>query len=296
MIKIKEIEQSALLNNLTARDYYIKLKMLAISLFKWENLDEICGFGSEIFLEENLFLEGKMCFIKDDKIGYQIMRITENGNLNNYNLPTKINAYAQEFNKTFNIDEIVYIMNNRLQEPTKTSIELASNRLYEIQRTIDINLENQKTPIVFEGDKKSILSLKNAYLNFKSNVPVMFTNKNFEMNNRVNCLKTNVPLIAKELNECKKDILNETLTFLGINNVDFEKKERLVTDEVNANNDMINYFLNCFYEPRKKACEQINKILEKNNIKTRINLTINKDVKNILEKTINNIEKGDIHE
>ena len=67
------------------------------------------------------------------------------------------------------------------------------------------------------------------------------------------------------------------LTFLGINNANTDKKERLITNEVDSNNELINYYLNCFYKPRKNACDEINKKYGLN-----IKVTLNQDINKLL--------------
>ena len=44
--------------------------------------------------------------------------------------------------------------------------------------------------------------------------------------------------------------------------LNYEKKERLVTDEVNSNNEFINNNLEIMFKCRKLACEEINKLFE----------------------------------
>ena len=50
----------------------------------------------------------------------------------------------------------------------------------------------------------------------------------------------------------------EILSFHGLNN-NFEKKERLLVDEVNSNNDFIDRNVELMYRQRQLACEQLNK-------------------------------------
>ena len=57
--------------------------------------------------------------------------------------------------------------------------------------------------------------------------------------------------------ECAKKIENDLLTLFGLNNV-VDKKERLIVDEANANNDYINRNVDLLYKNRKIACDKIN--------------------------------------
>jgi hypothetical protein len=258
MKTMTETELSMLMNNATYTDYYDRLKLIAISLFTWDGLDEVAGTGASRFLELCLFGYGRACFVKDEKLGYLCLNANPSDKLNVYQLPEKIQAWSIGYTKTFDFDDLVFIMNNELMLPTRKSIELFAYRLYETERTIDVNLKAQKTPVLLEGDKKTMLTLKNAYMQYDGNNPFIFGSKTFELGSKINALKTDAPYLIDKLELHKHEIWNECLTYLGIDNANTDKKERLITDEVESNNEIIKYYLNCFYKTRKQACDMIN--------------------------------------
>lgn len=267
---MKETDLAMNINNQTYIDYLDRLKLLATSLFTWEGLDEVAGTGASRFLELSLFDFGRACFIKDDELGYMALRVNPSDTLNIYQLPTKVQAWSIGYQKQFDFDDVVYIMNNELQIPTARTITQFAYRLYETERTIDVNLIAQKTPVLIEGDTKTILTLKNVYMQYSGNTPFIFGNKQFDISNKLNVLNTNAPYLIDKLELHKHEIWNEMLTYLGIDNANTDKKERLITDEVESNNEVINYYLNCFYKTRKKACLEINEKFGLN-IKLRLN-------------------------
>lgn len=258
MKTMSETDLSMFLNNATYADYYDRLKLIAISLFTWEGLDEIAGTGASRFMELSLFETGRACFVKDNKLGFLALKANPSDKLNVYMLPEKIEAWSIGYTKQFDFDDIVFIMNNELMLPTRKSIELFAYRLYETERTIDVNLKAQKTPVLLEGDKKTMLTLKNAYMQYDGNNPFIFGSKTFELGSKINAVKTDAPYLIDKLELHKHEIWNECLTYLGIDNANTDKKERLITDEVESNNELIKYYLNCFYKTRKKACDDIN--------------------------------------
>ena len=290
MGKVTETEISMLMNNATVIDYADRLQMLAISLFSWEGLDDVFGFGASRFLEIALYRFGKACFVKDDELGNLVLNAAPSGKLNLYYLPTKINAYSTGYSKQydFDADNFVYVMNNELQKPTVETLSLFARRLYEVERTMDVNLQAQKTPILIEGDKNTLLTLKNVYMNYSGNTPVIYGNKNFDLTNKVNVLRTDAPYLIDKLENYKHELWNDCMTFLGIKNANTSKKERLITSEVESNDDLINYYLNCFYKTRKQACDLLN---EKFGLD--IKVTLNKDVLDLLAETKFNIESGE---
>ena len=285
---MKENEMSMLTNDATYIDYLNRLRLLATSLFTWENLDEVAGFGASRFLEQSLFDNGRACFVKDDELGFMVLKVNPSDKLNVYNLPTRVMAWSIGYEKNYDFDDVVYIMNNELQLPTSQTINLIAYRLYETERTIDTNLIAQKTPILIEGDTKTILTLKNVYMQYSGNTPFIFGNKQFDISNKLNVLKTDAPYLIDKLTIHKHELWNEALTYLGIDNANTDKKERLITDEVESNNDLINFYLNCFYTTRKQGCDLINeKFLKDSDLK--ISISLNKDIADLL-----NVNKNDI--
>ena len=67
--------------------------------------------------------------------------------------------------------------------------------------------------------------------------------------------------IIDKLYQYKQNLENELLTFLGINNVPIEKKERLITDEAQSNDQLINDSSDCFLDSLKAFCEEIKDVL-----------------------------------
>ncbi len=295
---LSEDELAMLINDKTFVDYNDRLRMLATSLFTWENLDKIAGTGASNFLEQVLYEDGRACFVKDDKLGFLALRVQPNDKYNVYNLPIKVMATSFEYNKQYNFDDIVYIKNNVLQKPTSASLQLFAYRLYETERTIDVNLIAQKTPVLIEGDTKTILTLKNVYEKYTGNTPFIFGNKQFDISNKLNVLKTDAPYLIDKLDIHKHQIFNDALTILGIDNANTDKKERLITNEVESNEQLVNYYLNCWYKTRKDACDEINeKFLQENDDK--IKIVLNKDIIDLLNTTENAIidyNGGDIDE
>ena len=294
---MKETDLAMRINNETYADYLDRLKLLATSLFTWEGLDEIAGEGASRFLELSLYEYGRACFIKDDELGYMALRVNPSDTFNVYMLPTKVQAWSIGYQKNFDFDDVVYIMNNELQVPTARTINQFAYRLYETERTIDVNLIAQKTPVLIEGDTKTILTLKNVYMQYSGNMPFIFGSKAFDVSNKLNVLNTNAPYLIDKLELHKHEIWNECLTYLGIDNANTDKKERLITDEVESNNEVINYYLNCFYKTRKKACDEINKKYGLD-----IKLQLNKEVLDLLKTSEDEItefkedEEGKVNE
>ena len=169
-----ERQVAELMNNATFVDYLNKLKILATSLFTWENLDKLCGFGASRFMELSLYEYGKASVITDPEIGNLVTHVNTAGKVNTYDLPTRVQCYSITYNKQYDLSDIVYVQNNLLETPTMLAMQLVALRLYEIQRAIDTNVKAQKTPVLIETSTKDQLTMKNVYSQYDGNVPFIF--------------------------------------------------------------------------------------------------------------------------
>lgn len=252
------------LNNITYTNYFYRLMLIARSLFKWNNLPN--GIN-EKWIERYLFSEGSCVFYKDPIIGFMVAKIGNTGALNYYDEPTTIRPYATNYlyenkktdDQLMNGEDCVIIRNNADCIPTFPMIQLYSADLTNIKRTIDTNIEGQKMPIIIKCTDKQKLSLKQAIKQKQDNEPVIYGDKNLNTED-INVLKTDTPIVFDKLQVQKTNVLNECLTFLGINNANTDKRERLVTNEVDSNNEMIQINSDVMLETRKQACKEINKM------------------------------------
>lgn len=252
---------SATKNNITFQYYYNRLTELAISMFEWKNLPESVD---PRFLELTLFSDGMCVFFRDEVMGELALQTMIGGNLSVYRIPKIRRAYATNgYNKKLDENDSVIIFNNMIHTNSIRDIEMFAQRLYNIDRTIDVNINAQKTPILITCNENERLTMKNIYKEFDGNSPVIYANKGFDPKS-VNVLKTDAPLVADNLYQLKTQIWNEALTYLGISNINVQKKERLLQDEVTRNLGGTIASRYPRLEARKQACQQINKMFELN--------------------------------
>ena len=162
-------------------------------------------------------------------------------------------------------------------------MELFALRLYEAERTADVNIKAQKTPVLLLMDEKQRLTMENLYSQYEGNRPVIFGDKNSLGENVIKAINTQAPFIADKIINYKKEIWNEALTFLGINNIMVDKKERLITDEANSNNELINLNLQSYLTPRQEACRQFNEKFGFTGTDKEISVRVRSDLHNIIK-------------
>lgn len=251
-------EESLSMNNYTYMQYAYRLMELSISMFEWKNLPE--GID-ERFLEMVLFTDGHAVFFKDDELGdYLALQCLINGKLNVYRIPIKRRAFAVNgYQKQLTDKDSVIIFNNMLHTNSWLDVKMFAKRLYNLDRIIDVNANAQKTPILIKGNEQQRLTLTNLYKEYDGNAPVIFADKSLDMN-ALQVLSTQAPYVADKIYQLKTQIWNEALTYLGISNVSFQKRERMVSDEVTRSQGGTVASRYSRLNARRQACEQINKM------------------------------------
>lgn len=257
VVKGREFWQSASYNNATFMQYYNRLVELAISMFDWKNLPDTIDAR---FLELSLFGDGMAVFFEDKTIGYLALRTTIGGRLNLYNIPTDRRAYASNgYNMPLTQDNSVIIWNNLMHTNSVLEVSNFSKRLWDLDRTIDVNAKAQKTPILIRCDESQRLTIKNLYKQYTGNEPVIYGDKGLSAR-PIEVFTTGAPYVCDKLYELKTQIWNEALTYLGISNVSYQKKERLLQDEVQRNLGGTIASRYSRLEARRQAAEEINRM------------------------------------
>ena len=209
--------------------YYDRLKELAISSFTYKNMPDTIDVR---YLEMTLFEKGVAVLFEDEVLGYLALSSATNGRWNVYNIPMRRRAYASNgYQKKLDNTNSVLMYNNMLHYNSVSVCEMFARKLYNIDQTINVNVNAQKTPILLTCAENERLSVLNMYKEYDGNQPVIFGNKNLN-SQALQVLKTDAPYLADRLYELKNETWNEALTYFGIPNVNIQKKERLITYEV----------------------------------------------------------------
>lgn len=246
---------SADINNKTYVDIYNQLMELALNVFKWENLPPSVD---PRFLELSLYEYGYCLYFNDEILGNLALTCTIGGQLDVYRIPILRKAYANNgYNKDCTSADSVLIFNNYLHTPTQLTIANFARRLYNLQRAIDVNINAQRTPVMILASEQQRLTMKNLLMQYDGNEPFIFGDKNLEYEG-VKVLNTDAPFLVDKLQISKNRVWNEALTFLGIENSNQDKKERLVSDEVGSNYGNVEAQRNVMLNARQDAVEKIN--------------------------------------
>ena len=298
--KDRDFWESKKLNDQTYQMYYNRLTEIAINMFEWKNLPATID---PRFLELTLFSDGMAIFFKEDSLNphyfnpnadtnetYLALQCMIGGNLDVYRIPMIRQAYATNGyrNNDLTPKNSIIIFNNYMHTNCLLDIEMYARRLYEIERTIDVNIKQQKTPTIIRCSENQRLVLVNLFKNYEGNIPFIYGDKSLDLTG-INTIPINSPFISDKLQILKRQIYNEALTYLGVENANTEKKERLVTDEISSNLGGVEAQRYTRLDSRRDACKAIN---------TMFGLDISVDFRqDLMEQVSENIKKGDeIHE
>lgn len=252
-----EFWQSAGKNSGTYMQYYNRLVELSLAMFEWKNLPDTIDAR---FLELTLFTDGQAVFFRDDELGFLVLQNALNGRFNVYRIPIERRAYAVNgYQKKLNIKDSVIIWNNYLHTNSMLDARMYAERLYNLDRAIDVNANAQKTPILIQCEESQKLTMQQVYKDYQGNMPIIFGDKSLNPNN-LKVLTTGAPFVADNLYELKTQYWNEALTFLGISNINTSKKERMITDEVTRNQGGVVASRYSRLESRRQACREINRM------------------------------------
>ncbi len=262
--------------------------LIAKNRFRWTNLPEEIDSHK---IEEYLFNCGQVAFFKDEsKGGYLCLPCTSNGMFNVYGEPLEFQVTGVDYSESYKSKDMVWIRNNDHCLPTRNQVEFYTDWIDDIEKTMRKNLKQLRQPDIVATDKNNELTMRNMWDKVEEGDEPIFYNKDvFRGEFPIQVLNRNVVNNLESLQKNKDDVMFELLTFLGINNANTSKKERMIVDEVNVNNIHILMNLDIEYKNRKLACEMINK-------KFGLNVEVEMVIEELQERYMNiDLPKGEFN-
>lgn len=252
-----ETDIAAYMNNETYYHYFNRAMLMLTAMFKWKGLPEKIPSR---FIEKCLFDYGVCAFVNDENLGQIVTKCTQSSDLNLYDESVAWKCYSNNgYNEIFEDEEINIIRNNAYCIPTQFLLHHHLRRIFDLERTIDKNLWYQRNLGVLKSTEDARLTLENIMKDYDENKYIVFGSKKLDLMNSLEMLKFDIPYVGLQLEQHKEIKWNDFLNMFGINTVNTQKKERLISDEANANNQMIEINVDVMLEQRQEAAEEINK-------------------------------------
>lgn len=246
-------------NLLTYDQVMANARLLATNRFKWES-DEIQPKKQlSEYIEKLLFIKGQCALFKDTD-GWKVRCCVPTGGINEYGQPSSFTLTDYNGNNTITVDiddeRFIWIKNNNDCIPTIFWILKYCNRVAKIERTMDLNIDAQKTPYVIETSPEVHLSIQNIFKQIRAMDEVVYVDQKTGIKDNVKVLDLNAPYLVDQLYSQKVNEFNDLLNFLGLNTVK-EKRERLLYDEARISDEITDSYLDMFARPRVLAYREM---------------------------------------
>ena len=252
----KKLVHSQIGNFKTYLMYKRQCLTLAENVFEFKNLP---NFIDTAYLNKILLREGAIVFFKDEVMGLVALPFNVLGTLDVYGRPNNLIAYSKNgYRRRLSKDEFVIMYDNNGRYPLILDILQYAERLALSTRTIDINIQQQRTPRFWKCKTENERTVRDIINNVDANPDTVLTYKDIDLDD-IQIVLEPAPYVADKLNLDKEKIWNEFLRLIGIANTNFQKKERNIKDEVLASQGGTIASRFSRFEPRKKAIDEINK-------------------------------------
>ena len=285
----KQLINSQLSNWKTYEMYKREMLTLAENVFEFENLPEYIDVA---FLNKKLLRDGSIAFFNDEVMGVIALPYTVLGTLDIYGRPKKIIASAENgsYRRTLQEGEFVIMYDNNGRYPMYLDILQYSERIALMTRTIDINVLQQRTPRFWKTSSDKAKSIQDIINNVDGLENTVLTYDDINIDD-IQLVLEPAPYVADKIDIQKEKMWNEFLRLIGIANMNFQKKERNIKDEVLASQGGTIASRYSRFEPRQKAIKQINE-----KFGTNINVRYYDGIPTSEKDVINDIEESEVIE
>lgn len=251
----RKLINSQLSNFKTYEMYRRQLLTLAENVFEFVNLPE---FIDTAYLNKQLLRKGSIAFFKDEVMGLLALPYNNIGNLDVYGRPKEIQVIARNgYTRTLKQGEFIIMYDNNGRYPLWLDILQYAERLGMYTRVMDINIAQQKTARFWKTKTENEKTVKDLVNNVDGFENTIITYKDIDLDDTTIVLNP-APYVSDKIDMQKDKIYNEFLRLIGIANLSYQKKERNISDEIQAMQGGTIASRYSRFEPRQKAIKMIN--------------------------------------
>lgn len=255
----RKLINSQLSNFATYNMYLRQLLTLAENVFEFKNLPPFIDVS---YINKQLLRKGSIAFFKDEVLGLLALPYIVVNGLDVYGRPKRIEVLGQNgYRRVLNSDEFVIMYDNNGRYPLYLDICQYAERIALDTRTADINIAQQKTPRVFKTSTEKERSVRDLVNNVDGYENTIITYDNMDLD-ETSMILAPAPYVADKIDLHKQNDYNEFLRLIGVSNLSYQKKERNISDEIQAMQGGTIASRYSRFEPRQRAVEEINKKFE----------------------------------
>ena len=281
-LPLKNLNERKLAKYETDREFvntFNRLFNAALNTFRWEGLPATCN---ERFLEISLMLYGN-ALIADRDGAFVNLACASGGEINIYGEPLTAYGYGLNgWNEKYNLyidgmeesrvvlDGVardgsenynaVMCRDNKVSYPYVNYVFMAAQRLTRAMRTMDVVCQNLKQPVIITCEESMVKTVRETLNQRGDNVNAIISSGKLPIDSfKVWDTKAN-PDTLKVMWEHYDSLDAHVKELFGVNNnAQIDKKERLLVDEVNANNEATEQSVEHRLAERQLFCERVNR-------------------------------------
>lgn len=252
----KRMINSQISNYKTYLMYKRQMKTLAENVFKFNNLPEYIDVA---YLNKTLLNDGAIAFFKDEVLGVIALPFCSYGKLDVYGRPNQIYVFGQNgYHEVLDKDKYVIMYDNNGKYPLVLDIAQMAERVALAVRTQDVNIIQQRTPRIWKTSKDTEKSVKDLINEIDTMVETVVTYDSKNVLTDLQSVQAPAPYVTDKLDDHLKELFAEFYRLIGVANVQIQKKERYITDEMQASQGGTIASRWSRFEPRQRAVKEIN--------------------------------------
>lgn len=213
------------------------------------------------YFRQHLFLDGYVG-VTDTALGILALKCAASG-YNVFERPTKLifaNPVLGNFDRIIGTDcEVIRLQYNWMG--IMPILDKYAYLLAMCDSAVSVNLMNSKVAFIATAEGKAAAeTIKTAYQQISEGNPFVCMSKDSVDSISWELLNVKNTFIGNDVSLLKQTIWNEFLTEIGIPNFNRDKRERMITDEVNANNAETAFSMSHWLETIRAGMNRANKM------------------------------------
>lgn len=252
----KRIINSQLKSWNTYQMYLREMLSLAENVFAFDGVPENVDIS---YINRNLLKKGSVVWFKDEIMGTIALPYTTRGQFDIYGNPTEVDARAfnGRYFRRLKKDEFVIMYDNASRYPIYADIIQMAERIALCVKTNDVNIKQQRTPRIWKTSQDMKKSVEDIINNVDCLEEDVTTYDSIEWDD-LQAVMAPAPYVADKIDMHLDKLWAEFYRLIGVANIVEQKKERLITDEMNASQGGTIASRYSRFEPRADAIKKIN--------------------------------------